>query len=196
MGYYRAGFDVVGVDIKPMPRYPFEFHQADALDYVSEHGHEFDAIHASPPCQRYSKAQRIQCRTHPGLIPPTRKVLLSFGLPWVIENVVGAPLIGPVTLCGMQFPGLLTYRHREFEANIFIPALPHRAHIYPQTKMGRPPKPGEFIQVVGNYSGAEYARKAMGISWMTRDELREAVPPAYTEYVGRYLMAAVVEKVA
>src|SRR5512139_2836909 len=96
MGYYRAGFDVVGVDIKPMPRYPFEFHQADALEYGAAHGAEFDAIHASPPCQKYSMITIVHglsvVDSHPDLIDATRKLLMQIGRPFVIENVINAPL--------------------------------------------------------------------------------------------------------
>jgi DNA (cytosine-5)-methyltransferase 1 len=113
-----AGFDVVGVDLFDQPRYPFEFHQGDAVAFLREHGHEFDAVHASPPCQRFSKAQRIMKNDHPDLIGPTREVLLELGVPYVIENVEDArpELIDPVTLCGASF-GLHTYRHRLFESS-------------------------------------------------------------------------------
>ncbi|MGW5790990.1 hypothetical protein ACWEV3_10330 [Saccharopolyspora sp. NPDC003752] len=99
MGYHRAGFDVVGGDIARQPRYPFEFHQADALEFLAAHGHEFDAIHASPPCQAFTNAQRIRGNDHPDLIAPTRDLLITTGRPWVIENVEGAPLHNPVMLC-------------------------------------------------------------------------------------------------
>lgn len=196
MGYHRAGFDVVGVDIKPQPRYPFKFWQMDALDVLwllrHDDGHwnsdHFDAIHASPPCQAYSNAQGIQKNEHPDLIPPTRALLWDTGLPYVIENVEGAPLIQPVVLEGQFFRGLRTSRPRLFETNwpLRQPEIPPRP---PHTKMGRPPKKGEFMHVVGNFSGADEGRKAMGIDWMTRDELREAIPPAYTEFVGAQLLA-------
>jgi DNA (cytosine-5)-methyltransferase 1 len=188
MGYHRAGFDVVGVDIDPQPRYPFEFHQGDALKYLLEHHHEFDAFHASPPCQAYTLAQRIQGRTHPDFIAATRAAFELIGKPWVIENVEGAPLRNPVTLCGASFPGLRVYRHRLFESNVPTAAPPHRRHTAPLRKMGRRPELGEFMHVVGNFSGVDVAREAMGIEWMTRDELREAIPPAYTEHIGTQLL--------
>jgi DNA (cytosine-5)-methyltransferase 1 len=109
MGYSLAGFNVVGVDIKPQPRYPFEFHQADAIEYVQAHGREFDAIHASPPCQAYSMTQRIAGKTHPDLVGATRAALQATGKPYVIENVPGAPLVDPVLLVGSMF-GLRTMR--------------------------------------------------------------------------------------
>ena len=123
MGYHRAGFDVVGVDLNPQPRYPFEFHQADALDYAREHGREFDAIHASPPCQAYSLASRqwrIRGRKYPVLIAKTRELLNAMAKPFVIENVPGAPLINPTVLYGTMF-GLMTMRPRLFETSFAIP---------------------------------------------------------------------------
>jgi DNA (cytosine-5)-methyltransferase 1 len=189
MGYYNAGFDVVGVDICHQKNYPFEFHQADALEFLHLRGHEFDAIHASPPCQAYSETRKIQRNEHPDLIPPTRTALQKLGLPWVIENVPGAPLINPVMLCGAMF-GLRTYRHRLFETSLPITVPAHPEHTAPQAKMGRPPKAGEFIHVVGNFPGVDYARKAMEIDWANRNEMAQAIPPAYTEYLGRQLRAA------
>jgi DNA (cytosine-5)-methyltransferase 1 len=131
MGYHRAGFDVVGVDKvgRFAKRYPFEFHQADAIEYVKAHGHEFDAVHSSPPCQAYSITKHSHNNTHPKLIEPTRAALLATGKPYVIENVVGAPLLDPLMLCGDLF-GLTTEdtdglplrleRHRLFESNVFL----------------------------------------------------------------------------
>lgn len=191
MGYHNAGFEVVGVDIEPQRHYPFEFHQGDALTYLAEHGHEFDALAGSPPCQAWTLAQRIQGRTHPDLIEPMRRLFQESGLPYVIENVEGAPLLNPIMLCGAMFPGLGTYRHRLFESNIPIQVPAHPEHKVPTTKMGRTPKPGEFMHVVGNFSGVAQAKAAMGIGWMVRDELREAIPPAYTEFIGRQLLAVV-----
>ncbi len=189
MGYYRAGFDVVGVDICHQKNYPFEFHQGDALEFMAAHGCEFDAIHASPPCQAYSVTHKIKNNEHPELIPPTRAALKKTGLPWIIENVPGSPLINPVELCGAMF-GLHTYRHRLFETNFPVMAPAHQEHTRPQAKMGRRPKEGEFIHVVGNFSGVEYARKAMDIDWMNRNEMAQAIPPAYTEFLGWQLRAA------
>lgn len=191
MGYHRAGFEVVGVDIAPQPHYPFEFVQGDALEYLAEHGHEFDAIHASPPCQAFTRAQKIMGNTHPDLVEPTRDALVRLGRPWIIENVEGSPLRDPVMLCGTMFSGLRVYRHRLFESNVLLSAPEHGAHVAPLRKMGRPPQAGDFMHVVGNFSGVDYARDAMGIDWMVRDELREAIPPAFTEHLGRQLMHAV-----
>lgn len=198
MGYHRAGFDVVGVDMEPQPRYPFEFHQADALEYLAAHGDEFDAIHASPPCQAYTRAQKINGNNHPDLIRPARAELDEIGLPYVIENVPGAPLLPnrTIELCGAMF-GLGTYRHRLFETYDFAPTVPgHPEHVTPIAKMGRAPKAGQFMHIVGNFSGVDRARRAMGIDWMTRDGLREAIPPAYTEYIGKQLIAALQKEAA
>lgn len=189
-GYARAGFEVVGVDIEPQPRYPFEFYQADAVEFLVQYGHEFDAIHASPPCQAHTLAQRIQRNDHPDMIEPTRRALLALGRPWVIENVPGAPLVEPVLLCGPMF-GLHTYRHRLFESSVPLTVPEHPEHVARTTKMGRPRRDGEFMHIVGNFSGVDAARQIMGMDWANRDGLREAIPPAYTEHIGAQLMQAV-----
>lgn len=186
MGYYRAGFDVVGVDINPQPRYPFEFHQADALTFPLE---GFDVIHASPPCQAYTKAQKLRGNEHPELIWPIRKRIKQTGKLYVIENVPSSPLINPIVLCGAYF-GLKTYRHRLFESNAPLIQPPHPEHQWKTTKMGRRPKNGEFMHVVGHFSGIDEARTAMGIDWMKQRELAESIPPAYTEYIGKQVIAA------
>lgn len=191
MGYHQAGFDVVGVDIAHQRRYPFEFIQADVLSLDPAFLASFDAIHASPPCQQYSGAQRIRKNDHPDLIAPVREMLIASGKPYVIENVPGAPLRWPTMLCGGMFPGLRVYRHRLFETSWAIYAPRHPAHTAPQIKMGRPIRQGDFIHVVGNFSGVAYAREAMGIDWMSRDELREAIPPAFTKYIGYQLLRLV-----
>lgn len=191
-GYAAAGFEVVGVDVEPQPRYPFEFVQGDALAYLIAYGDEFDAFAASPPCQAHSLAQRIQGRDHHDYIREVRGLFQAFGKPYVIENVPGAPLHDPIVLCGGMF-GLRTYRHRLFESNIPFTVPVHPEHVAPTTKMGRPPQPGEFMHVVGNFSGVPQAKVAMGIDWMTRDELREAIPPAYTAFIGRQLLSAMSE---
>jgi DNA (cytosine-5)-methyltransferase 1 len=195
-GYHDAGFDVVGVDIENFKRYPFKFVQADAIDFLDtlvryvEFGYPipYEAIHASPPCQAFTQAKHVRPENeHPDLIGPTRERLDKIGLPYIIENVVNAPLIDPVTLCGGMFPGLRVYRHRLFETNWPLPQPVHPPHTAKITKMGRPPQPDEFMHVVGHFAGVKAAREAMGIDWMTRNELKEAIPPAYTEYIGREL---------
>lgn len=192
-GYHRAGFEVIGVDINPQPNYPYDFIQADALDYLSYIVGVAALVptvfHASPPCQHDSETQRIQGNDHPDLIAPTRALLEQTGRPYVIENVRGAvpKLRDPVMLCGAMF-GLKTYRHRYFETSFSLPVPTHPEHIAKQAKMGRAPQPGEFIQCVGNFSSAAFGRAAMGTPWMTRDEMSECIPPVYTEHVGSYLM--------
>ncbi|MFE4259437.1 DNA cytosine methyltransferase [Streptomyces sp. NPDC056883] len=199
MGYHFAGFEVVGVDLSHQIRYPFRFVQSDALDFVREHGPEFDFIHASPPCQRYTLAQRIQKRDHPDLIAPTRAALEATGRPWVIENVEEAAgeLRNPVTLCAATF-GMHTYRHRLFETGGGLTLAPpqHQPHTAPLTKMGRPRAQGHFAHYVGNFSGVQDARNDMRVPWMNRDGIRECIPPAYTEYIGSALYASLLEVAA
>jgi DNA (cytosine-5)-methyltransferase 1 len=195
MGYYRAGFeDITGVDIKPQPNYPFSFVQGDALEYVTEHGTEFDVIHASPPCQAYSTTSALPwVDDYPELIEPLRKLLQAFGKPYVIENVPGAPLINPLELCGSMFE-LSLIRHRLFEIDppIYFPPGPHAcSHLFTNSNRGYSSfnKGATAITVAGkNYPLAD-GKVAMGIDWMTnRDELSEAIPPAYTEFIGRRIM--------
>jgi DNA (cytosine-5)-methyltransferase 1 len=188
MGYARAGFEVVGVDIAKQPHYPFPFILADVTDMDPRFLATFDMIAASPPCQAHTNAQKIRKNEHPDLIPATRALLKEAGRPYIIENVVGAPLIDPVELCGSMF-GLRVYRHRLFECNFPVSAPLHPEHVAPLRKMGRAPRPGDFMHVVGNFSGVAQAKEAMGINWMVRDELREAIPPAYTEFLGRAALA-------
>ena len=130
-GYQMAGFHVTGVDIKPQPNYAGDvFVQADALEYVAAHGHEFDAIHASPPCHAYSTVtgrNRRNTKRYPDLIPPTRELLLVCGSPWIMENVEGAPIKSPVRLCGSSF-GLDVRRHRLFETSFPVAMVPPCAH--------------------------------------------------------------------
>lgn len=249
VGYHRAGFDeIVGIDIKPMPRYPFEFVQADALEYVAEHGHEFDAIHASPPCQGYSYMTNNlpwhRDRDYPYLIYPVKQLLEAAGVPWVIENVMGARYGSSVVrnrgleshgleagyLCGQMF-GLPFYRHRLFATNWFwlSPGHPeHRLHLHPRSERyvyggdikGLPGGaagldvkptdpfhdtngkslvgPGNLMKeagltgvhdgVMGHNSGWKLAAEAMGIDWMKREELTQAIPPAYCEFIGKELL--------
>ncbi|MFD9999832.1 methyltransferase domain-containing protein [[Kitasatospora] papulosa] len=191
-GYADAGFEVTGVDIAPQPLYPYRFVQADAVEYLLAHGGEFDFVHASPPCQRYSRTQKIQHRAHPDLIAPTRAALETMGGPWVIENVEEAAgeLRDPVTMCAAVF-GMRTYRHRLFETRGFTITPPqHGAHLAPLTKMGRPRVSGHFAHYVGNFSGVQEARDDMGVPWMTRDGIRECIPPAYTQWIGTAALQA------
>ena len=190
MGYHKAGFEVTGVDIKPQTRYPFRFVQGDALEYLRNHGHEFDAIHASPPCQVYSMASqqwRGEGKKYSDLVAPTRKELQKIGKPYVIENVPGAPLVNPIKLNGAMF-GMKLRRVRLFETSFDMPfyLLPNEGKS--MFRMGRPVKEGDIITPVGHFSNVPYARRVMGIEWMTGAELTQAIPPAYTEYIGRELM--------
>jgi len=193
MGYYRAGFDtIVGVDIKPQPNYPFEFVQGDALEYVTEHGAEFDVIHASPPCQAYSMAGqqwRAEGREYPDLVEETRELLIKIGKPYVIENVPGAPLINPTVLNGALF-GMNIHRPRLFETSFEMPFI-----LLPQNKkpikMGRAVQDGDVLQPVGHFSGVEYAQQQMDIDWMGQSDLAQAIPPAYTEFIGKKLLEAI-----
>tara|TARA_R100000963_G_C4604943_1_gene77344 strand:- start:39 stop:761 length:723 start_codon:yes stop_codon:yes gene_type:complete len=218
MGYHRAGFgEIVGVDLNPQPRYPFEFVQADALEYVLEHGHEFDAIHASPPCQGYSIMRNLpwlKDREYPMLIDPVRELLDGVGKPWVIENVMGAHLPAG-WLCGTMF-GMPFYRHRAFESNWFWmqPGHPKHRVVIGSESVGRPRRGETFIFSgnpvntswcqyhdgvkgngaqksgvgVGHVKGWKIAAEAMSIDWMKREELTQAIPPAYTEYIGNALI--------
>ena len=190
MGYHRAGFDVVGVDIRPQPRFPFEFHQADALTFPLG---GFDVIHASPPCQRYTMAQNAakNAHNHPDLIPPIRERLERSGIPYVIENVVGAPLISPILLCGLAL-GLKVKRHRLFEASflMLVPPCPSHDQDY-YVIFGHECRNRRHGVASGRKNKIAVGREAMGINWMTRGELSESIPPAYTEFIGRQALQVI-----
>lgn len=209
MGYHRAGFDVVGVDHRPQPRFPFEFVQADALEYFAEHGGEFIAVHASPPCQAFTqmsaryRGKGGKADSRPDLLTPTLQALRGGGMAWVVENVVGARrLMNPtLSLHGGMF-GLGVYRPRLFESNVLLMAPKARKPVGPIGVYGDRPDGRRTwsFRNNGNYGGKseiraarsiEEARAAMGIDWMEWSEIREAIPPAYTELIGRQLIAAV-----
>lgn len=188
-GYQLAGFHVTGVDVAPQPHYVGdEFVQADAFEFLAHHFWRFDAIHASPPCQRYSSMSRCRpglAEQYPDDIARLRSWLQFYEKPYVIENVVGAPLRSPILLCGSMF-GYELYRHRLFETNFRVKEPPHPFH----TRTAVHPdewEPGKIMSVVGNCSPIAHARKIMAIEWMSSDELREAVPPYYTAHVGAAL---------
>ncbi len=195
MGYHRAGFDVVGVDINPQPNYPFEFHQADALEFAREYGREFDVIHASPPCQAGCTltAGTNRGRNYPQLIPDTRAILAATRRPTIIENVAGAPIRKDLMLCGEMF-GLGVLRHRFFELSGWTTTPPtHRKHRGRVAGMRHGQwYEGPYFAVYGEGGGkgtvAQW-QQAMGITWTdVRKEIAEAIPPAYTEFLGTALL--------
>jgi DNA (cytosine-5)-methyltransferase 1 len=197
IGYSRAGFDVVGVDINPQPSYPLPFIQADALTLDPRFIAFFDAVHASPPCQSYSDLAKRNRNADewPRLIEPVREMLKRSGLPYVIENVDGAPLINAIILCGTMFPNLRVLRHRLFEANFPIEPPPHKKHPKVHTfdkrkaHFGKTDEWKDFVQVTGGGNCTlAAAREAMGIDWMNKGEINESIPPAYTQFVGRELL--------
>lgn len=217
VGYRRAGFEVVGVDLcaKYRKRYPFDFIHADAIEAVREFGGNFDAIHASPPCQHASAGSRADRKhgrkDYPALIEPTREALEATGLPYVIENVAGSALRDPVVLCGTMFglraidddgTPLKLWRHRHFETNFGLTAPASCAHHAYST------------QVAGSYGGArrdkvearderhggyvpskKVQERLLGIDWMTQYGLYQSVPPIYTEHIGRQLLAEITRRV-
>jgi DNA (cytosine-5)-methyltransferase 1 len=195
MGYYRAGFEVVGVDIKPQPNYPFEFVQGDALKWLTLGlARGFDAIHASPPCQAftvYGNNKGHVRQDHPDLIEDTRILLEATGLPYVIENVPHAPLNSPIQLCGTSF-GLEVRRHRLFESNIPLGGLPCDHKRFTERKYpGSSNRPnGRTVCNIGEWRvPLDVQKKAIDIDWMTLPELSQAVPPAYTEFIGKQLLS-------
>lgn len=199
-GYHRAGFDVTGVDIDPQPNYPFEFVQADALEYLAAHGHEYDAVHASPPCQASTALTKGTNSAmgwggdHINLIGPTRTQLDATGLPYVIENVQGSDVRRDLTLCGEMF-GLGVLRHRYFELGGWTMPAPrhvkHRGRV--QGWRHGTYFDGPYFAVYGDGGGkgtVQQWQDAMGIDWTeSRHELAEAIPPAYTEHIGRQLIS-------
>ena len=209
MGYHRAGFDVWGVDIEPQPHYPFAFVRDDALavlrrGFVTDAAHvrDFDAIHASPPCQAYS-TQTADPLRHPDLYAETRDLLESTGLPYVIENVIGAPYLHGVTLCGSMF-NLRVRRHRNFETSFLIlqPLVcDHRRQGPPVDVTGHPAgdavgSRGGRTTIPGGTHGNKWQNlthgsEAMGIEWMDKTALPLAIPPAYTEFIGEQLMGVI-----
>lgn len=199
MGYHRAGFDVVGVDLAPQRHYPFEFHQADALTFPLD---GFDAIHASPPCQFYTRLRTLpwlRDREYWESIPPTMERLRAAGVPWVVENVESAAAAAALgsawMLCGTMFglawdDGRPLYRHRLFASSEFLLAPGHPKHeriLVPGRRLkGRARLNNGYV--VGGHQNGLRAMNALGIDWMTGTELSQSVPPAYTELIGRMLL--------
>jgi DNA (cytosine-5)-methyltransferase 1 len=199
MGYHQAGFDIIGVDNQPQPHYPFEFVQADALDVLADglpvvgdpHCYP-DAIHASPPCKRHSAMTNCRpgtAETHDDLLTPTRELLIKTGLPWIIENTPGAPMRPDYILCGCNFNLPRLRRQRWFETSWQgFDLMPPCSHPDPTVTVaghtGYRKGPGHT-----RYGRLTDWVAAMGIDWMNRDELAQAIPPAYTEHMGTELMA-------
>lgn len=204
-GYAAAGFEIVGVDIDDQPRYPFEFVKGDALEYVAKHGHEFDAIHASPPCQAFSKTKTLHSNEHPDLIEPTRAALIATGLPYVIENVPGAPLLDPTKLDGRHFAmtardvdgvPVKLVRPRLFESNFELVApesfTPNRDILtasaygagggWTPAHRDNPARRGGYIPHI------DVLKELLEIEWMNKNELSQSIPPRFTKWVGEQLM--------
>lgn len=191
MGYHRAGFEVTGVDIKHGKRYPFKYLRLNVMELQPSDLAEYDLIHASPPCQTHSITRNLRIAQGKqtdklDLIEPTRALLQASGKPYVIENVPGAPLFKPILLCGSAF-GLKVRRHRLFESNLIL-----KGTTCDHKKQGRP------VGVYGSMrdeipsggktaTSIEEAREAMGIDWMIWGELVEAIPPVYTEHIGKQI---------
>lgn len=205
VGYARAGFEVVGVDIEPHRTYPYEFIQADAMDVLADRDFllTFDVIHASPPCQAYSITRHTHSVEHPDLYAPVREALIDLGRPWVIENVPGVPMPDYLLLCGSMFDlrttdtdgtPLALRRHRWFESSEFLMAPGPCRH--DDTQVGGVYGGGSTstdaarIRRGGYTPRAAVARQLMGIDWMSLDDLTQAIPPAYTEHIGVQLLHA------
>lgn len=206
MGYYKAGFDeIIGVDIVDRPNYPFKFVKMDALEYLRTHDlSDVDFIHASPPCQCYSKLKYLNGdvekweANHVDLVAPTREALIKTGKPFIIENVEGAPLINPIKLCGSQFENMYTQRPRLFESNIPLkqpdaPVVRHKT-----LRLGQGPAEDGYITVAGTrcpkgmnevQTRLYYGFALGGIDWMTLEELTQAIPPIYCEFLGKQIIA-------
>lgn len=213
MGLHQAGFEVVGIDIEPQKRYPFTFYQGSALAVNVEWARQFDLIWASPPCQAHSALKVLHnAKKHLDLIPDTRQLLKAIGKPYVIENVIGAPLINPVKLCGTMF-GLGVKdadlrRHRIFETSFPVQSLTcnhgvratigiYGGHIRNRKRTISP----TGHDLVANSAARKLNREAgypdftvsdgcaaMGIDWMIRDELSQAIPPAYSKYLAEQFL--------
>jgi DNA (cytosine-5)-methyltransferase 1 len=206
-GYARAGFDVDGVDQNPNVgrRYPYTFSPGDALEYARTFGRQYDVIHASPPCQLYSVSHNAHTKQHPDLLAPTRDVLDELGVPYVIENVPGAPMLNPITLCGAAFgltatdidgTPLVLRRHRLFESNLWLTPVECECLIYRDRgfKVGGAYGNGSETPEQAKVRGGGYTpvpavrAELLGIGWMTRNGLSQSIPPAYTQYLGEQLL--------
>ena len=210
MGYHRAGFEVVGVDIAPQPRYPFAFHQADAIAYLAgliESGEirQFDAIHASPPCQEYSTLKSRKTRQYPDLLAPMRQMLIASGLPWIMENVATAPMHQGVMICGTAL-GWNVRRHRLFDSShlLYPPGLCRHhldnVNIYGHACWTYRPDPSNVRADTGKARTYRVklaeGRRAFDVPWMSQQGASECIPPAYTEWLGSQLLAVMAERAA
>lgn len=227
MGYHRAGFTVYGVDINPQPRYPFAFLQADVLEVLAAllRGErvafthpdgttellgldDFDLIHASPPCQAFSRTKTLHSNEHPELVEPTRDALVATGMPYIIENVVGAPLIDPLVLCGTEFGltapdvdgrPLKLIRHRLFESNVALTragVCNHDPSVLTASVYGAgggwgPAHRDSATRRGGYVPHTDVCRALLGVDWTTKHELSQVVPPAFTEHLGRQAAALI-----
>jgi DNA (cytosine-5)-methyltransferase 1 len=206
MGYHRTGFEVVGVDINPQKHYPFPFILGDAIDvltrmltgekFLASDGNwygidDFDAIHASPPCQDWTRSYTPIDHGTGWLLPAVREQLIKSGKPWIIENVPGAEMRADFRLCGCMFGLPRLRRERWFETSwngfSLLPACQHIDPVITVAGHGIP-SGSWYLGKIGGHEYGKLARQAMGIDWMTRDELAQAIPPAYTEFIGRQLM--------
>jgi DNA (cytosine-5)-methyltransferase 1 len=195
-GYQAAGFHVTGVDKDHQPNYIGDaFHQAEALDFLREHGREYDAVHASFPCQHwtaYRRKGRGVGDGYPDLITPGRALLVALGRPYVIENVPGSPLRSPILLCGSMF-GLDVRRHRLFEVSSLVSssiACQHQRQWPRFAPASNRTNLRSTVEIGVWRIPLDVQQRAMGISWMTREELSEAIPPAYTRWIGARLLGA------
>jgi len=207
-GYHLAGLDITGVDLLPQPAYPFRFIQSDAVSYLLEHGHEYDFIHASPPCQAHSDLRNAwNAHEHEDLIPVTREALIQVGRPYMIENVEGAPLKDPVILCGSMFDlGTGEYkliRHRQFESSFPLPQPADLCRADERPAVGvyggkvrnrRAIATGSQRSRVGTTLPLALGREAMGIGWLNGVKLSQAIPPAYTRWIGETWLASLPQK--
>jgi DNA (cytosine-5)-methyltransferase 1 len=205
MGYHVAGFDVTGVDINPQPNYPFDFMQADVLTLDVGFLRLFDAIHASPPCQGYSSMRHVPNTVGaPLLIEEVRRLLQKADRPFIIENVeqAGWAMGDPIVLCGSMFDlgteGHELRRHRLFESNIKISAPgPCRHSAQPvvgvyggHARRRSAVHGGRKTKDTWKHGHKHAMQDAMGMRWGTCTEISEAIPPSYTEHLGRQLMEA------
>ena len=202
MGYHLAGFDVTGVDDTPMAKYPFPFIEADVFDLHFDFIMQFDVLAASPPCKTHTVLKAFSGSHHVDLIPDTRELLIRSGKPYIIENVEGAPLLNPITLCGSMF-GLFVRRHRLFESNVQLkqPQCDHATQDRNSpgflTKRYHSGKLIEYISsVIGVFGGGQGGgkgeaanwRREMQMPWASKPGMAEGIPPPYTEFIGRQLI--------